>query len=461
MRCYVSACALVVLLAGSGIGKAQTTREQAQDMRRQIELLEAQLRRIEEADRAEKPDRVTQIGAMRHGHSPEMVVKIYDLSDLFASAPAYEAMVMNELGGQDRPLFPLRGANQPSGMMGGMGGGMFNVPAAKQTLPDNDKKVLAQQMGGRGENESSGRLTIDELISAIQSTIAPDRWDDNGGEGSIARVGTSLLISADRAMHEQIGALLDLFRQRWRTLRTVTVVADWVWLSPARLRTLIPAPRELPVKDASRLTTPIIVDTENWQQLLSDEKRGQGKRVDYNAAVTCYNGQTVFTQSGAQSLEVINIEPVIQPAEKDKPAATLGFRPVVEVLQEGAALQVTPVATTNARYVVLDLRTRVAILDEIPGKTAADRAAAIDGKVIAADQIPNFNLPRIVAQRLSTTLRVPVDRTVLVGGMTFDNRADDAPGLYLFVRTEVHELRDDPAGAVVARGEPSERPNRD
>ncbi len=40
-------------------------------------------------------------------------------------------------------------------------------------------------------------------------------------------------------MHEQIDALLNLFRQRWRTLRTITVHADWLWLNAAELNTLL------------------------------------------------------------------------------------------------------------------------------------------------------------------------------------------------------------------------------
>jgi hypothetical protein len=41
-------------------------------------------------------------------------------------------------------------------------------------------------------------------------------------------------------------------------------------------------------------------------------------------------------------------------------------------------------------------------------------------------------------------LRTPVDRVMLVGGMSFATRPDgDDSALYLFLRTTVQELRDD------------------
>ena len=52
--------------------------------------------------------------------------------------------------------------------------------------------------------------------------------------------------------------------------------------------------------------------------------------------------------------------------------------------------------------------------------------------------------PRLVTQRLATTLRAPFDRVMLVGGMTFAARPQgNDPPLYLFLRATVQELKDD------------------
>jgi hypothetical protein len=133
-------CAVVVVLAWPDSACAQQARENAPELRRQMEVLEAQLRRLEQqSERADRADRVTQIGSMRQGRTPEMIVKMYDLSDLFAVAPPYEAMRMSDLGGPAAALFPVATAPQLSGMggMGGMGGGIsttLRIPVERTVL---------------------------------------------------------------------------------------------------------------------------------------------------------------------------------------------------------------------------------------------------------------------------------------------------------------------------------------
>ena len=179
-------CAIVVFAANPPVGFGQQSREQVQELRRQFDSLAAQLQRLEQPqDRAERSERVTQIGSFRHGRASETIVRIYDLSDLFAIAPAYEAMHMNDLGGVSYPLFPAATSRQLS-TAGGMGGGMFNVGSPTRKLPAAASSVLAQR-ADLGEEESNGRATIDELINAIEQSVAPDSWNDNGGEGSIAQ----------------------------------------------------------------------------------------------------------------------------------------------------------------------------------------------------------------------------------------------------------------------------------
>ncbi|MES1213189.1 MAG: hypothetical protein ABUL64_01250 [Singulisphaera sp.] len=154
----ISSCA-VVLLALSLLGRAfaQQAPTEVQELRRTMELLEAHLRQLEQGQgKSAANDRVTQIGATREGRNPEMIVRIYDLSDLFALAPTYQAMQLTDLGGTSAPLFPAGSVKQLSasgmggGMMGGMGGGMFNVPSTVK-MPHGAAGVLAQ-FGGLSSN---------------------------------------------------------------------------------------------------------------------------------------------------------------------------------------------------------------------------------------------------------------------------------------------------------------------
>jgi hypothetical protein len=425
-------------------------RGEVQELRRTMELLEAQLRQLErQQGRPDANDRVTQIGAMREGRNPAIIVRIYDLSDLFALSPSYPAMHLTDLGGAATPLFPVATAKEMAGsgggMMGGMGGGMgggaFNVPdnvkvPATRTLALGQ---MGQQQNSTFADAPGGRATIDELINAIQQTIAPDHWDSNGGEASIARVGTALLISANQSMHDQIDALLSLFRQRWRTLRSITVRADWLWLTAGELNGLLGEHA-----DQSRDAATIVVDKNAWAKLLDDEHNDAKHHRAYNAALTCYNGQTVRTESGGQSLAVTDMTPVVQQVPDAKAPQPVLFDPSVTIVQEGAALQITPVATKSAKYVVLDVHSRVARLKKPAVKQAQISTKELPTRVTPAEIVDAIDRPTLTTHRLSTTLRVPTDQTVLVGGMTFESQPEAGdPNLYLFVKTSVQDLREE------------------
>ncbi|MCH8922101.1 MAG: hypothetical protein IIA67_02995, partial [Planctomycetes bacterium] len=62
---------------------------------------------------------------------------------------------------------------------------------------------------------SPDHADFDPLIMLIESTIAPDTWDANGGLGAVAdfaKVG-ALVVSQTHDVHEQIGPLLDVLRR--------------------------------------------------------------------------------------------------------------------------------------------------------------------------------------------------------------------------------------------------------
>ena len=68
--------------------------------------------------------------------------------------------------------------------------------------------------------------------------------------------------------------------------------------------------------------------------------------------------------------------------------------------------------------------------------------------------------PTLIQHRLSTTLRLPVGRRMLIGGMTYESVPEpDDLNLYLFVKTSVQELRDDqPEEKPATEGTPTEEP---
>jgi hypothetical protein len=431
--------------------QAQPGGQQARELRAQLEALQLQLDALTRHD-STASHKVTEIGSafgrQRDFDQPRLVVRIYDLSDLYAIAPPYAAREPGDLEDTERAVFPevmaaaasragMGGGGFGGGGFGGMGG-FFAVPNSSARLKDRASQTLAQASGGGGEVDA-GRTTVDGLIETITTTISPEEWTDVGGPASIKALGASLVISAPVNMHEQIGALLDLFRKRWGSLRTVSVQAHWLWLTEAQLAAALAEPPPGPADQPRAFGA---LSDAAWIKLREPAAGDAPRRANYHAVLTCYNGQTVNALAGRQRLIVGGMTPVVGGQEQGT-----AYHPNVRALHEGAALQITPVVTRTAKYVVVDVHSRVNIL------APAERAAA------GADAPPPGDVQQVVAaidrlalqsQRLSTTLRIPVGQPTLVGGMTFDAQPAGGPNLYLFVTAVVQELRDEEGTEVKA-----------
>jgi hypothetical protein len=213
-----------------------TKQSQADALRRQLEQLEHKLKSLEETDNQKRG--ITQIGnsTLRAADETRLVVRMYDLSELFTVAPSYEARQISDLSATEKNLFPQVTAQgmAPGAMGGGFGGGglggAFSVPDRPRTVASDRPTHLAQV---------EARTSINSLVSAIQSVISPTNWDNVGGPMSISQLGNALIVSADANTHSQIEKLLDLFRQRWGTLKTVSVRAWWLPLTEDQLNSLL------------------------------------------------------------------------------------------------------------------------------------------------------------------------------------------------------------------------------
>lgn len=433
-------------------------------LRAQLEKLQTALR---DAERKEEiRGKVTEIGASggraRNYDEPRLVVKVYDLSDLFTVAPSYPAYEPLELlrASEPQPVFPhveAKGTDAgAAGGFGGGGGGLFAVPNVGQrpaTVDRNQPATLHQASGASGAAASSVRTSMNSLIETITSTIDPDGWADVGGPSTIAPVGSSLLISTTGETHAKLTALIDLFRQRWGSLRTISVHAHWLWLTPSQVEAALPTP----ANDAAHKQTSLnSLDPESWKKLLTAAEQNAA-RNSYHAIVTCYNGQTVATQAGSQRLAVIGLMPVTTSGEN----ASVSYTPQLRTIHDGATLQVTPLATRHVKYVVLDVHSRVNLLPPV-----APLAKEEEAKPFAAVNndprrlVEALDRGSVQTQRIETTLRVPVGQPTLIGGMTFAGTEGKNSHLYLFITANVQELRDDDptTAAPAAAGEkPAEK----
>lgn len=444
---FIVACILPL----SWVAAQESPPGKADELRAQLEKLQLQLREIERKD--EQRGKVTEIGSsrgrVRDDDQPRLVVKVYDLSDLFTVAPTYPAYEPMELigSGEPQPVFPhLAGKGDASekfgaGGFGGGGGGLFAVPddhgnRQPATIDQDGPRTLHQASGASGAPASKVRTSLEGLIETITHTIDPEGWDDVGGPSTIAPVGSSLLISTTSETHAKLTALIDLFRQRWGSLRTISVQAHWLWLTPGQVDEVLVQPKQADAVNASQVSLNT-VGADAWKKLLAAAAEKEGIAAGYHAIVTCYNGQTVATQAGAQRVVVTGITPVVSGGEK----ASVGYTPVTRTVHEGATLQITPLATRHVRYVVLDVHSRINLLPPDGKKVEEGGIKRVtDGpqQVVAA-----LDRPVLQTQRLETTLRMPVGQPTLIGGMTFGAAEGRSSHLYLFITAKVQELRDD------------------
>jgi hypothetical protein len=337
--------------------------------------------------------------------------------------------------------------------MGGMGGGFFSMAGGPER--SNPTRVepappSPPQPGGM----VAARTSMDDFIDAITSTISPSEWDEVGGESSIAPLGNSLIISTTDRNHEQITALLDTLRERWKTLRTISIEAHWLWLTEVQLASLLGANAK-PLAKPDQPRAYGLVDEKAWAQILEEVQRADDDRpAGYHAVVTCYNGQTVHCVSGGQSPIVIGMVPVVGGGAAGE-AAAVGYQPEVSTIHQGAALQVTPITNTSGQFVTLDVHSRVVRAETPKPAKGQLPGVLLDGPQAVAAAIDR---PLLTCAQLETTLRAHADRRMLVGGMTYEMRPNAGePNLYLFMKAVVQELRDDQPPAK-AEGKPARMP---
>lgn len=146
-----------------------------------LSLLERVLSRAQQIERpaSNYTWQFTDTGSIEFGPRSVMnrnqVVELYDISDLMFTVPDFD----------NAPEFDLSSALQSS--QGG-GGGTSPFQTTGQTtddLPTEDR--------------------VQRLINLIESTVEPEQWVNNGGDGaSISMFGTSLVITAPDYVHRQI-----------------------------------------------------------------------------------------------------------------------------------------------------------------------------------------------------------------------------------------------------------------
>jgi general secretion pathway protein D len=136
--------------------------------------------------------------------------------------------------------------------------------------------------------------------------------------------------------------------------------------------------------------------------------------------LTFTNGQTSNIYVVTQQSFVSDLQPVVSDS-------AVGFDPELEVVSEGVAMLVEGQVTADRRYVLLNVDTAVS---QIEGFAQQAITAVAGGQLVSSDDAQSFiQLPTVTVTRVQTTVTVPDQGTVLLGGQRLVNETEVETGV--------------------------------
>ena len=209
-----------------------------------------------------------------------------------------------------------------------------------------------------------------------------------------------------------------------------------------------------------------VVAENRWKEFFSKAK--EEKKIAYSSTLTGHNNQTLHAISGKQISLTVDAEPFetndiqwhvkdfedldSQPSDLDpdedgipeslgfigQQKRIVGFRPVNTFFHNGAALQVTPLATRGGNFVILDLQAK---LNELVNGGRGERISVEKEGGETTIQLDDMDY---LSCQFSSTLRCPKNQIVLAGSMTSNPSAEsETPEILIFVRVSVHTIEED------------------
>ncbi|MFQ5806828.1 MAG: hypothetical protein ACE5I3_10300, partial [Phycisphaerae bacterium] len=122
----------------------------------------------------------------------EMVVRVYDVSDLLVRAPNFRGAPHMDLQNTQ---------NTGVGGTGGSGQNIFGGTGSGGSGRDDEED---DRTGREGDDAD-----IQELIELIIQTVEPDSWADNGGLGTISAFRNLLVVRNNILVHQALGGYVE------------------------------------------------------------------------------------------------------------------------------------------------------------------------------------------------------------------------------------------------------------
>ncbi len=315
---------------------------------------------------------------------PKVVLKTYDISDLVRVT-------------QD---FPSPHNEGESGGEGGAGGGnLFGTTEGKQNpglAPTAPRVFVPTEV-------RSGDTQVEAICQLITDFVASDTWKTNGGIiGSISEMHGVLIVSQTSENQEKIAQLLEQFREAFGPTSTVCVRAYWLTLSPSEAESILGKGQAAPTE------SPVVAD-----ELVSS------KHVYAQGQTTCFNKQAVHIFSGREQTVIEDVDPVVG-------TNSAAFDPDPKLRLSGVELQIRPELSADRKSAIVDVSSVITERDaSTPSRISEVRSAGT--QPIVAE----FDRENLIKQQFQSTLRLPLGKKILVGGMTIEPSKLNGQQLYL------------------------------
>jgi hypothetical protein len=277
-----------------------------------------------------------------------------------------------------------------------------------------------------------GKASPSDIIDVVETIVAPTTWDSVGGPGSCVFFGRTLVINQTIHVHEGIQNLLDAMRVELRGAATIVMDIRFLLLDSEGLSEL-----EGPEGGNDRL----VVNSEALDRMTRE-------LPSYRGRLACFGGQKVHIASGDRRTVIKGAIPVV--------GSGIGYQPVVSIPNVGVLLEICPSIISDTETAMLDIQSTVTGWrdPELPlrvggGYPASQKVEPGSGEIVnepGGESSVSVDRVTMPTHQLATTLRVPLDKPVLVGGLTLAPNGGAEPKssekgeqkqLYLFVATSV------------------------
>ncbi|MCA9211506.1 MAG: hypothetical protein KDB27_00440 [Planctomycetales bacterium] len=416
----------------------------------------------------------------------------YDVADLVIPIPNFNSDYESGMAGA------LHAAMAAQARPNGPSANYSAVPAVPpMQMPGNNLYQLNGQTGalsggtgpagfGPGGAGGAAQADFDTLMDLIVATIAPDSWDDVGGEGSIREYpnNLSIVVSNTTEIHEQIADLLEQLR-RLQDLQ-VTIEVRFIELSdnfferigvdfdfdvddnvttapgddsgPSVTFGLDPfgnptadldlefrqesfgrtRPRFGGYDPAAAATFGFAILSDIEAYFLVEAAQGDSRTNVLQAPkVTLFNGQQASVNDFTTRPFVTSVQPVVG----DFAAAQ---QPIIMMLNDGTQLHVQAVVSPDRRFVRLTLVPFFSEIGDVEEFTFDGRRTSSTGTNVIdptddtqtlQDNVQQdivgttVQLPSFAVRSVSTTVSVPDGGTILLGGIKRLREGRDEEGV--------------------------------